>query len=74
MTAPSPVVHSDPAIFGGTPVFLGTRVAIRTLLDHLEAGEPLNEFSADFPSVRREQAVAALRRAEQMRAARARPA
>ena len=53
-------VHSDPEILGGTPVFRGTRVPFQTLLDYLEAGDPLDEFLEDFPSVTREQAVAAL--------------
>jgi uncharacterized protein (DUF433 family) len=66
MPANSPVVHRDPDILGGTPVFVGTRVPIRTLLDYLEAGDSLNEFLEDFPSVSREQAVAALRLAKQM--------
>jgi uncharacterized protein (DUF433 family) len=43
------------------PVFIGTRVPVRTLLDYLEAGDSLDEFLEDFPSVSREQAVAALR-------------
>jgi uncharacterized protein (DUF433 family) len=54
------VVHSDPEILGGTPVFVGTRVPVKTLYDYLEAGDPLDEFLNDFPSVSREQAVAAL--------------
>ena len=62
----SPVVHSDPDILGGTPVFVGTRVPFRTLLDYLEAGDSLDEFLDDFPTVTREQAVAALRLAEEM--------
>ena len=66
MTAISPVVHSDPDILGGTPVFVGTRVPVRTLLDYLEAGDSLNEFLEDFPSVTREQAVAVLQLAKQM--------
>ena len=60
------VVHSDPEILGGTPVFVGTRVPVQTLLDYLEAGDPLHEFLEDFPSVTREQAVAALQLARQM--------
>jgi uncharacterized protein (DUF433 family) len=48
---------------GGTPVFVGTRVPFQTLLDYLEAGDPLGEFLDDFPSVTREQAVAALEQA-----------
>lgn len=61
----SPVVHSDPDILGGTPVFVGTRVPVRTLLDSLEGGDSLDEFLRDFPSVTREQAVAALELAKQ---------
>ena len=73
-TATSSVVHTDPDILSGTPVFVGTRVPIRTLLDYLEAGDPLDEFLEDFPSVTREQAVAALRLARQMLVAHANPA
>lgn len=54
------VIHSDPEIMGGEPVFVGTRVPARTLFDFLEAGDSLHEFLSDFPSVSREQAVAAL--------------
>lgn len=54
------VIHSDPEVLGGVPVFAGTRVPVRALIDHLEAGESLDEFLEDFPSVTREQAVAAL--------------
>ncbi|MBN9119486.1 MAG: DUF433 domain-containing protein [Planctomycetes bacterium] len=69
-----PVVHSDPDILGGTPVFVGTRVPVQTLLDYLQAGEPLGEFLDDFPTVTREQAVAALQLAMQALAAHARSA
>lgn len=58
------VVHSDPEILGGTPVFVGTRVPVKSLMDYLEAGRPLDEFLDDFPSVSREQAVAALEEAK----------
>ena len=54
------VVHSDPDIMGGTPVFVGTRVPLQTLIDYLEAGDPLGDFLEDFPTVSREQAIAAL--------------
>jgi uncharacterized protein (DUF433 family) len=74
VTATSMVVHSDLEILGGTPVFVGTRVPVRTLLDYLEAGEPLNEFLEDFPSVTREQAVATLQLAKQMLVDHANPA
>ena len=52
------IVHSDPEILGGTPVFVGTRVPVRILLDYLEGGEPLEEFLDNYPGVSREQAVA----------------
>lgn len=56
----SPRVISDPEILGGTPVFIGTRVPIRILFEHLEAGDPLEVFLEDFPSVSRELAVQVL--------------
>ncbi len=64
MPATRLVVHSDPEILGGTLVFVGTRVPFQTLLDYLEAGDPLAEFLEDFPTVSREQAVAALEQAK----------
>ena len=57
-------IHSDPEIMGGTPVFVGTRVPFQTLLDYLEAGDPLDEFLEDFPSVTRAQAIAVLEAAK----------
>jgi uncharacterized protein (DUF433 family) len=60
------VVHSDPEILGGTPVFLGTRVPVKSLFDYLEAGDSLDEFLESFPSVTREQAGAALELARSM--------
>ena len=54
------VVHADPEILGGTPVFVGTRVPFQALIDYLEGGHPLDDFLEDFPSVTREQAIAAL--------------
>jgi uncharacterized protein (DUF433 family) len=60
-----PIVHSDPEILGGAPVFVGTRVPVRALIDYLSGGQPLAEFLEDFPTVSREQAVAALRLAAQ---------
>ncbi len=53
------VIHRDPQIQGGVAVFRGTRVPLRNLIDYLEAGEGLEAFIDDFPSVTREQAVAA---------------
>ena len=69
-----PVVHTDPDILSGTPVFVGTRVPFQTLIEYLEAGEPLSEFLEDFPTVSREQAVAALEQAKEALLARAGPA
>ncbi|WP_341739659.1 DUF433 domain-containing protein [Microcoleus sp. CAWBG640] len=60
MISTLPIVHSDPDILGGTPVFMGTRVPMKTLLDYLEAGDSLNEFLDHFPSVSREQAISVL--------------
>lgn len=51
------IFHSDPEILGGTPVFTGTRVPVQNLLDHLEAGDSIDEFLAGFPAVRREQVI-----------------
>lgn len=56
----SPRVVSDPAILGGTPVFVGTRVPVRVLFEHLEAGDSLEVFLENFPSVSRELAVQVL--------------
>jgi uncharacterized protein (DUF433 family) len=60
------VVHRDPEILGGTPVFMGTRVPVRILFDYLEAGDSLEVFLDQFPSVRREQAIAALELAREV--------
>ena len=54
------VVHSDPDILSGTPVFVGTRVPVQSLFDYIEGGDTLDEFLRQFPSVTREQAIAAL--------------
>ncbi len=62
----SDVLHSDPEIMSGTPVFFGTRVPVKNLIDYLKAGETLEEFLHSFPSVTREQAVAALQRAGEL--------
>ena len=68
------VIHTDPDILGGVPVFVGTRVPVRTLLEYLAAGDPLEEFLDHFPTVSREQAVAALGRASDLLATHACPA
>lgn len=63
-------ITTNPHVMHGTPCFAGTRVAVRTLFDHLEAGCSIEEFLADFPTVGREQVIALLehlrRDAEQM--------
>ena len=69
-----PAVHSDPEIMGGTAVFVGTRVPFQTLLDYIEADDPLSEFLEDFPTVSRQQAMAALEQAKDALLARANPA
>ena len=74
MISTLPIIHSDPDILGGTPVFIGTRVPMKTLLDYLEAGDSLNEFLDHFPSVRREQAISVLELAKEMLTAYATPA
>lgn len=66
MIAISSVVHSDPDILGGTPVFVGTRVPVRTLIAYLAAGDTLEEFLDHFPTVSREQVVAALGQANEL--------
>jgi uncharacterized protein (DUF433 family) len=67
MATSASVVHSDPEILGGTPVFIGTRVPLRNLIDYLERGYNLDEFLDAFPSVTRKQAVAALEAAQDAR-------
>jgi uncharacterized protein (DUF433 family) len=59
----SKLITVDPEIHSGTPVFAGTRVPVKTLFDHLEAGDSLDVFLDDFPSVTREVAVALLEEA-----------
>ena len=68
------VVRSDPEILGGSPVFAGTRVPVKNLLDYLAAGDSLETFLDHFPSVTREQAVAALEYAKDLLTASAHPA
>ena len=59
------LIVTSPDVLGGTPVFAGTRVPVRNLTDYLEAGETLDEFLTDFPSVSRQQAVAFLEQAKE---------
>jgi uncharacterized protein (DUF433 family) len=74
MTPILEVVHRDPNILGGTPVFVGTRVPAKSLFDYLEGGDTLDEFLHQFPSVTREQAIAAIELARDTVLARARTA
>lgn len=60
MDRQSEVIHTDPEILAGEPVFVGTRVPLKNLFDYLEAGDSLEIFLDEFPDVTREQAVAAL--------------
>jgi uncharacterized protein (DUF433 family) len=67
-------ILSDQDIMGGTPCLTGTRVPFQTLLDYLEGGDTLDQFLADFPTVSRELAVAALQQAGDLALAHARVA
>jgi uncharacterized protein (DUF433 family) len=60
MNLPRPLITTSPDRLSGAPVFGGTRVPVQTLIEYLEAGEPLESFLDDFPSVSREHAVAVL--------------
>jgi uncharacterized protein (DUF433 family) len=59
----TPVFHTHPEILSGTPVFTGTRVPVRALLDYVQAGDTLDAFLEDFPGVSREQAIRFLEQA-----------
>lgn len=67
---PSPIVTSDPQWLGGEPCFTGRRVAIKTLFDYLKAGQTLERFLEDFPSVSHDHAVAVIELANHVIAAR----
>jgi uncharacterized protein (DUF433 family) len=67
------VVRCDPGVLGGTPVFAGTRVPVKNLVDYLAAGDSLERFLEHFPSVTREQAVAVIEIAGDLLASRAHP-
>jgi uncharacterized protein (DUF433 family) len=60
MTALNGITYHHPEILSGVPVFVGTRVPVRSLFDYLEGGDTLEEFLHQFPSVKREQAIAVL--------------
>ena len=67
------MIVSDREILGGTPVFRGTRVPVKNLIDYLEAGDSLDTFLDEFPSVSRAQAIAALEIAREYLTIDARP-
>lgn len=60
MPAPDPLITASPNRLEDTPVFAGSRVPVKTLVDYLEAGDTLDDFLADFPSISREHAIAVL--------------
>ena len=66
MPANKDVIVRDPEILGGTPVFRGTRVPFKNLLDYLEGGHTLDEFLDEFPTVTRDAAIAALEHAKDL--------
>lgn len=66
MASTDNIIVKDPEILGGVPVFRGTRVPFKNLLDYLEGGHTLREFLEDFPSVTREAAIAALEHAKDL--------
>jgi len=61
----SKIISSSPDVMGGTPVFMGTRVPVQTLLDYLEGGESIDDFLEGFPTVTREQVIAFLEEAKE---------
>ena len=72
MPATTAVIHCDPEILGGTPVFAGSRVPFRNLIDYLERSHNIDEFLDAFPTVSRDQVVASLEAAHEVVSARAR--
>jgi uncharacterized protein (DUF433 family) len=60
------LIEQTDDILGGTPVFAGTRVPVQTLLDYLAAGDRLDDFLDDFPTVTRATAIAVLERLKQI--------
>jgi uncharacterized protein (DUF433 family) len=66
MALSTDVIVKDPEILGGMPVFRGTRVPFKNLVDYLEGGHTVDEFLDDFPSVSRESAIAALEHAKEL--------
>ena len=68
------ITHRHPEILSGAPVFVGTRVPVRSLFDYLEGGDTLEEFIHQFPSVKREQIITVLDAAYESVTADAHPA
>ena len=62
-TASENIIIKDPNILGGEPVFRGTRVPFKVLIDYLEGGDTLDQFLEEYPSVSRELAIAAIEEA-----------
>ncbi len=62
----TPLIRRSDDILGGTPVFAGTRVPVRTLFDYLEEGDTLDEFLDDFPAVSKEHAVKVLEKTKEI--------
>lgn len=60
MPTPDPLITTSPQRLGGTPVFAGTRVPVKSLFDYLQAGDSLDDFLAQFPDVSRDHAIAVL--------------
>jgi uncharacterized protein (DUF433 family) len=54
------IIHADPEIMGGTPVFAGTRVPLQNLIDALEGGDSIDDFMEGFPAVKRSQVIAVI--------------
>lgn len=60
------IIHIDPEILGGTPVFYGTRVPIKNLFDYLQSGESIDYFLDDFEGVKQEQVIKVLQIAQKL--------
>jgi uncharacterized protein (DUF433 family) len=58
------IISSAPDVMGGTPVFVGTRVPVQTLMDYIEGGESIDDFLEGFPTVKRKQVIAFLEEAK----------
>ena len=65
-TTTIPAIMRDPEIHSGAPVFTGTRIAVKVLFDYLEDGQTVDDFVSHYPSISREQAIAALEEVEEL--------